>query len=86
MRHLLMRHAHHLCCHLRQETGSAYIGTRARKDYGARVSGTITKWLPPSDDDPAWWHVVYDNGEEEDFDLDELVAARALRRGRPRCA
>ena len=66
--------------------GSEHLGCRVGKDFDAggdaptttRAFGRITKWVPDTDDDEALWHVVYDDGVEEDFNLAELLAARAL--------
>lgn len=34
--------------------------------------GTVVGWLPPEGDDEALWHVVHDDGDEEDLDLKDV--------------
>ena len=29
-------------------------------------------WLPPEGEDQALWHVVHDDGDEEDLDIDDV--------------
>lgn len=59
--------------------GNEHIGSRVRRLFpnaGAQ-EGTIVSWLPPGEDpeDEPLWHVVHDDGDEEDLDEDELKAA-----------
>lgn len=34
--------------------------------------GTIVGWLPPEGEDIALWHVVHDDGDEEDLEETEV--------------
>ena len=45
---------------------------------GRLVVGLITKWAPASGEDAAIWHMVHDDGDEEDLDEAEMHAAIAL--------
>ena len=59
--------------------GNEHIGSRVRRLFpGAEAQdGTIVSWLPPGEDptDEPLWHVVHDDGDEEDLDADELKTA-----------
>ena len=66
--------------------GNKLIGAqvlRRWEDDGKSISssGRVTKWAPEGPDDadgrpnPALWHVVHDDGDEEDLELDEVDAA-----------
>jgi len=56
-----------------QSSGSEYIGRKIRRTFGRKVAyGTIVGWLPPEGDDEALWHVVHDDGDEEDLDLKDI--------------
>eukprot|EP00750_Incisomonas_marina_P029660 INCI7211.17.p1 GENE.INCI7211.17~~INCI7211.17.p1 ORF type:complete len:1023 (-),score=278.41 INCI7211.17:34-3102(-) len=61
--------------------GNEHIGSRVRRLFpGAEAQdGTIVSWLPPGEDpeDEPLWHVVHDDGDEEDLDADELKTALA---------
>lgn len=63
--------------------GHRWMGATVRREYGANGYnvGTITKWMPPGEDNPeeeeALWHVVFDDGDEED--LDEAEVEEAIR-------
>ena len=58
------------------ESGHPYIGAAIRRFFDAGVSdGRVTKWLPEAEGEPALWHVVHDDGDEEDLDEDEVRAA-----------
>lgn len=35
--------------------------------------GTVVGWLPPEDGDPALWHILHLDGDEEDLDEEELM-------------
>ena len=37
--------------------------------------GTIVGWLPPDGEDDALWHVVHDDGDEEDLDLKDVSSS-----------
>ena len=43
---------------------------------GVRVGGVVTQWLPGRRGAPSLWHMVHDDGDEED--LDEAEAREAL--------
>jgi|TARA_B100000780_G_C20957239_1_gene381958 uncharacterized protein (DUF4415 family) len=40
--------------------------------------GCITKWLPPEDEDEALFHMVHEDGDEEDLNEAELMGAISL--------
>jgi hypothetical protein len=48
--------------------------------HGRKVSsGLITKWVPASTGgDPALWHMVHDDGDEEDLEEGEVHSAISL--------
>jgi hypothetical protein len=55
----------------------AHVGKRLTRIFrGIAADGTVTHYLPPSQEDPALWHVLYDDGDEEDLDEEEINAAR----------
>ena len=56
--------------------GHGWLGATVRR-LGHRAS--VTKWAPASDDgeDEALWHVVHDDGDEEDLDEAEMREALA---------
>ena len=72
-----------------REDGHDWIGERvrtlvrpttSRASEGWRperfVDGTVTSWKPAGRERPAWWHVVHDDGNEEDVgeaDLREAI-------------
>jgi len=63
--------------------GHEWIGREVRRDFGTHgmVSGTITKWLTAGKNpkkDPALWHVVMDDGDEEDLEEYEVKEAFKL--------
>ena len=45
--------------------------------------GRVTRYMPPEADEPALWHVVHDDGDEEDLEHDELRDALGLMAQRP---
>ena len=68
-------------CFTWRTEGHEWIGRRARRffaEYGA-ASGVITRWLPVDGDDEALWHMVHDDGDEED--LTESEARKAIEDG-----
>ena len=77
-----------------QTTGHPYIGQRVAVLHDGTISrGTIRMWVPANedaDDDPALFHMVHDDGDDEDLEEFEVEAAikRAARRtaGSPRKA
>ena len=46
-----------------------YVGKRVARKFGENIfNGIITKFMPiVEDDDVDFWHVVYDDGDEEDW-------------------
>jgi len=60
------------------KTGSEYIGKSVSRSFGKKKKITIGKivgWLPPLDGDPALWHILHPDGDEEDLEEHELLAA-----------
>jgi hypothetical protein len=56
-----------------QTRGSDFIGRKVRRSFGKRVVvGTIVGWLPPEGEDIALWHLVHDDGDEEDLEEAEV--------------
>ena len=64
-------------------TGHKWIGARVWRDFGVHGAGvgTITQWMAEGEDgpeeEPALWHVLFDDGDEED--LDEAEVEEAMR-------
>ena len=64
-----------------EETGSDYIGKRVARSFFDDAKqlrfthGSITKWLPPDDEDEALFHMVHEDGDEEDLNEVELLSA-----------
>ena len=58
--------------------GHAFVGKRLRQHFTGHgdVLGTITKWVPQEGNDPAMFHAVHDDGDEED--LDSRGAAKGI--------
>ncbi|KAL7576518.1 hypothetical protein ACA910_018017 [Epithemia clementina (nom. ined.)] len=56
---------------------TSYVSRRVAKKFdGAVYFGTIGAYTPPAeneDEDAALWHVEYDDGDEEDYDVHEMV-------------
>ena len=42
-------------------------------DGGAASDGRVVRWLPAEGDDFALWHMVHDDGDEEDLEEDEVM-------------
>jgi len=59
--------------------GHEFIGQSARRFFpGVGASdGSISGWLPPEGDDPALWHMVHGDDDDEE-DLDETEALFAI--------
>ena len=70
--------------------GHEWVGRRVLRYFGKRANkpspGLITRWQPPDEKEPdALWHMVHDDGDEEDLDeaevneaiIDEEDAAKA---------
>jgi len=60
--------------------GHKFIHQHVAVKHDGRVScGLITKWVPESEEgDPALWHMVHDDGDEEDLEEDEVSSAIQL--------
>ena len=54
-----------------------------RRFFDAAVSdGTITRWLPAAQGEPALWHMTHEDGDQEDLEAHEVRAAmRAYKLG-----
>ena len=63
-----------------QSDGHPFIHQHVAVQHGQKVSlGLITKWVPASEEgDPALWHMVHDDGDEEDLEESEVRAAIVL--------
>eukprot|EP00656_Telonema_subtile_P036096 TRINITY_DN40062_c0_g1_i1.p1 TRINITY_DN40062_c0_g1~~TRINITY_DN40062_c0_g1_i1.p1 ORF type:complete len:203 (+),score=69.54 TRINITY_DN40062_c0_g1_i1:137-745(+) len=68
-----------------QHTGHLWLNRYVLRDYGADQGtnqGTITKWVPADpknpEEDPALWHVVFDDGDQEDLEAEEVEEALQL--------
>ena len=60
--------------------GHEWIGKQVRRDYGDEGfnNGKITKWVQAGKDpkkDPALWHVVFEDEDEEDLEAAEVREA-----------
>jgi hypothetical protein len=61
--------------------GHEWIGEqvlRVFKDTGMSTQAKITKWMPANlevEDEPALWHIVHDDGDEEDLEEHEVLEA-----------
>ena len=56
--------------------GSTYIGLRIRRVFpGGTSDALVQSWLPAGEtpEEFALWHVVYDDGDEEDLEEHELI-------------
>ena len=63
-----------------EDDGSAYLGAKVRRFYAdfGKSDGVVQAFLPGSrNDGVALWHMVHEDGDEEDLDQMELM--RALR-------
>ena len=63
-----------------QSDGHPFIRKHVAVQHNQKVSvGLITKWVPASEEgDPALWHMVHDDGDEEDLEESEVHTAIAL--------
>jgi hypothetical protein len=59
------------------DSGHEWIGASVRRFFaGGMVSdGKVVRWLPAEGDDFALWHMVHEDGDEEDLEEDEVEAA-----------
>jgi hypothetical protein len=62
------------------KTGHAFIGRRVRRHFNGHgtTDGIITMYMPKGGSDPALWHVVHEDGDEEDLELKEVEEAFKL--------
>ncbi len=52
----------------------SFVQNRVSKDFdGVTFFGTVVKY--DDSDDPAFWHVVYDDGDAEDYNKKDLIKA-----------
>lgn len=53
--------------------GHEWIGRKVQRVFGRRVVlGTVIAWAPPANEDAPLWHVLHEDGDEEDLDEDEV--------------
>ena len=60
-------------------SGHRWVGRRVRRFFeleGDFFDGTVSRWLPADGEDEPLWHMVHDDGDEED--LEEFEMRRAL--------
>ena len=64
-----------------EEEGHEWVGARLARDFGKSKPsiGRIVRWLPAggSDDEPALFHMLHDDGDEEDLEEHEVAAGLA---------
>jgi len=62
-----------------QTEGHAWIGREVARMFGERRAiAKVVKWLPAGEDpqeDPALWHILHRDGDEEDLEEHEMLAA-----------
>ena len=65
------------------ERGHPHLRCRVRRFFDTAVSdGTITRWLPAAQGEPALWHMTHEDGDQEDLEAHEVRAAmRAYKLG-----
>ena len=63
-----------ICPEVDVSSGNNVVGTRVAKEFKQVLHmGIVTKYLPPiSVDDDPWWQIVYDDNDEEQWDISEL--------------
>lgn len=62
-----------------QDTGHPWIGSTVLRFFdGQPVQAAVTKWLPPSDDESALWHLEHSDGDQEDLELEEMQRSLQL--------
>ena len=60
-----------------QTSEHEWIGRRVTRVIdGIELDARVTKWIPADGTDPALWHVLHDDGDEEDLDEAEMQAAK----------
>jgi len=61
-----------------ERTGNDFLGSFVlRKFNRSHAEGLVVGWLPPTDKDPALWHIEHSDGDEEDLEESELQIALA---------
>ena len=65
------------------ERGHPHLRCRVRRFFDTAVSdGTITRWLPAAQGEPALWNMTHEDGDQEDLEAHEVRAAmRAYKLG-----
>ena len=54
------------------------MGQAVQQRFGSKLfTGRITGWYPPSGEDVALWHVVHEDGDENDLEDWEVEGALA---------
>jgi len=64
-----------------QAFGHTWVGRRVRRFFGnTPVDGQVTAYMPPGygEDEPALWHLVHDDGDEEDLEERDVRDAMAI--------
>ena len=63
-----------------QSFGVAAVGALVKKEFadGRTYSGTITKFVKATKEEPELYHVLYEDGDEEDWDREEYNYGYAL--------
>jgi hypothetical protein len=57
-------------------SGHEWIGKQVLRNLdGIEIHARVTKWAPAEGSDPALWHVVHDDQDEEDLDETDMLAA-----------
>lgn len=58
---------------------SCFVGSKVARDFDGEIfTGTISEYFPEEDGSLALWHVKYADGDEEDYDIDEVEKALEL--------
>jgi len=63
--------------------GHRFIGERVVRCFDVPALGVIQKWLPASGEDPELFHVLHDDGDEEDLEMVEATEAMMIYRTHP---
>lgn len=57
----------------------SFIGQRAAKAFGKDIFyGKIDKFTAESDGEEEFWHITYDDGDDEEYDAEDLKVALTL--------
>jgi hypothetical protein len=58
------------------KTTGEMVGKRVRRVFShGHADGVVTRWIPQDDEGAAFWHVVHEDGDQEDLELHELQEA-----------